>query len=322
MTKIKAILGTVKYTLKKYSPEILLGVGVVGMGVSTVLACKATLRVEEILDTYEGTMEKISAILDNCGTGALEDVEYTDMDAKKDRITVKTQTIIQFVKVYGPSVTLMGASVGCILGAHHIMSKRNVALMAAYKVVEEAFGKYRSRVIKELGSEKDAHFMYGTNTITGEESVIDGDGNKVQNAVEREELVPGAELSGFARMFKEENPDQHGSWTGSTQWSPIHDYNLSFLNNKERYFNDKLVVKGFVTVNEVYEEIGFPPTEAGMICGWRYKSKRGDGYISFAPRGIDGNWVMGTDGDPIVIDLNIDGVIFDQDFARKELTLG
>ncbi len=319
MKKFEAIAQTAKFTVKKYSPEILLGAGIVGVGVSTVLACKATLKVEAILDTYEETMEKIETTLDRSERGELGDVEYYDEDAKKDRLTVKTQTVVEFAKIYGPSVTLMGVSIGCILGAHRIMSQRQVALMAAYKVMEEAFATYRGRVVGELGAEQDGHFMYGTKTVLGEETEIDENGKKKKVKTEKEELVPGAKLSGFARMFEAEQPDQHGAWVGSTQWSPVHDYNLSFLNGKEKYFNDKLVVKGFVTVNEVYEELGFPPTEAGMICGWRYKSERGDGYISFNPRGVDGNWVMGIDGDSIVIDLNIDGVIFDQDFARKEL---
>ena len=316
MKKLQMIAKTAAYTAKKYSPEILLGVGVVGVGVSTVLACKATLKVEEILDTYEDTMDKIDTTLER---SEIDENGYYPEDAKKDRLTVKTQTAVQFVKLYGPSATLMGASIGCILGAYRIMTKRQVALMAAYKVMEEAFTTYRGRVISELGDAKDAHFMYGTNTITEEETIVDENGKKKKITKEKEELIPGVKLSGFARMFEEEKPDQMGSWTGSTQWSPIHDYNLNFLMAKEQHFNDKLVAKGFVTVNEVLEELGFSSTEAGMICGWRYKSDRGDGYISFRPRGIDGNWMVGSDGDSIVMDFNIDGVIFDQDFARKEL---
>lgn len=320
MKKIQVLANSAKYTVKKYSPEILLGVGIVGIGVSTVLACKATLKVEGVLDIYEGTMEKVDEAVERGELGTLPgNREYTLEDAKKDRITIKTQTAIQFVKLYGPSVTLMGASIGCILGAHRIMSKRQVALMAAYKVMEEAFANYRGRVITELGETKDAHFMYGTTTVEEIETITDENGKKKKVKNEKEELIPGAKLSGFARIFEEEKPDQMGAWVGSTQFSPVHDYNLSFLASKEQYFNDKLVVKGLVTVNEVYEELGFPPTEAGMICGWRYKSDRGDGYISFQPRGIDGGWAMGTDGDPIILDFNIDGVIFDEQFARKEL---
>lgn len=326
MTKLQVFVKTAKFTAKKYSPEILLGVGIVGVGVSTVLACKATLKVEGVLDIYEETMDKVDLALEKEELKAqrydnLEEIDilYTLEDAKKDRLTIKAQTAVQFVKLYGPSITLMGASIGCILGAHRIMTKRQVALVAAYKVMEEAFSTYRGRVVSELGEVKDAHFMYGTTTVEEMETIEDENGKKKKVKTEKEELVPGAKLSGFARLFEEEHPDQYGAWVGSTQWSPVHEYNLSFLQRKEQYFNDKLVVKGFVTINEVYEELGFPPTEAGMICGWRYKSSRGDGYISFMPRGIDGNWIMGTDGDSVVLDFNIDGVIFDQDFAREEL---
>lgn len=310
---IKSMISATKFTLKKYSPEILLGLGITGVGVSTVLACKATLKCEAIIDEHEEKLEMVEEALE------LENPDYTEEEAKKDRMIIKSTTALNFVKLYGPSATLMTASIGCILAAHHIMTKRQVALMAAYKVVEEAFSTYRGRVVKELGEAKDAHFMYGTDTIEDTETVLDENGKKKKVTTQREELVPGVKLSGFARMFEEERPDQYGSWDGSTQWSPIHDYNLSFLTMKEKHFNDKLVVKGFVTVNEVLEELGFPPTDAGMVCGWRYKSDRGDGYISFQPRGIDGNWVMGKDGDPIVIDFNIDGVIFDENGARKEL---
>ena len=314
---LKGVVAGANLTLKKYSPEILLGVGIVGIGAGTVLACKATLKCEDILDVHRTNMDKVEEVIVMAENGEVED--YSLADAKKDKQMIMTTTVVAFAKNYAPAVTLMGASIGCILGAHHIMSKRNVALMAAYKVIEEAFTQYRGRVVNELGEDKDSHFMYGTETIEETETVIGEDGKKKKVKKTKEELVPGARLSGFARMFEEEKPDQYGSWNGSTQWSPVHDYNLSFLEMKEMYFNDKLTQKGFVTINEVFEELGFPTTEAGMICGWRYKSDRGDGYISFRPRAIDGNWDCGTDGDSIIMDFNIDGVIFDQSHARAEL---
>jgi hypothetical protein len=174
-------------------------------------------------------------------------------------------------------------------------------------------------VVKELGGVKDAHFMYGTETVSEQETIIDENGKKKTITKEREELVPGAKLSGFAREFGPESPDQMGAWNGSTQWSPIHDYNLNFLSAKEQHFNNKLTAMGFVTMNDVLEELGFPTTAAGMIAGWRYKSEIGDGRISFQPRNFDGNWMTGIDGDSIILDFNIDGVIFDQQEARKEL---
>lgn len=309
--KFKVILGTVTYVIKKHSPEILLGVGVVGVVGSTVLACSASLKAEAILDEHA---EKSAKIEETIILAEKNVVEYSTEDEKQDRRVLMFSTAGRFIRLYGPSATLLLASIGCILGAHHIMKKRNVALMAAYKVLEEAFSNYRKRVVKELGDDADGRFLYGQEEIEGvERKFIDSDGN--------EHNLVGVlnHLSGFSRFFEEDKPDQIGAWTGSTQWSKIHDYNLDFLKSKMEHFNRMLLVKGVVTVNDVYHELGFPPTEAGMICGWRYKSDRGDGYISFKPRNIDGNWTFGRNGESIVLDFNIDGVIFDQDIARKEM---
>lgn len=313
--KLKQIGGAIGFALKKYSPEILMGLGITGMIGSTILACKATLKCEELLDEHDEKMQKFEECVELAKAG---EIEYSLEEQKKDLRVIKVQTGVNFVKLYWPSATLMVASIGCILGAHRIMSKRNVALMAAYKLLEESFGKYRQRVRDELGETKDAHFLYGTDTVEEIETVVE-DGKKKKVKREHEELVPGANLSGFARVFEAEKPDQYGSWTGSTQWGPVHEYNLSFLSHKEKWFNDMLVSRGFVTINDVYDELGFPRTEAGMISGWRYKSERGDGYISFRPNGIDGNWEYGKDGDPIILDFNIDGCIFDPNIARSEM---
>ena len=307
--KFKAILGTVGFTLKKYSPEILLGIGITGVVGSTVMACSATLKAEEILDYYE---EKKSRIDDCVLVRETSEVEYSLAEEKADRRTLACATAGKFIRLYGPTVTLMGVSIGCILASFKIMKQRNVALMAAYKVLEESFSRYRKRVTEKYGEEADAKFFYGTDDKDNEVAVVQD-----EDGTQHTKILNGS-LSGFAREFSEEIPDQYGGHYGSTQWSRVHEYNLSFLTAKEDHFNRLLLTRGFVTINDVYNELGFDPTEAGMICGWRYKSDRGDGFISFKPRGIDGNWNFGHDGDPIILDFNIDGVIFDQDVARKE----
>lgn len=311
--KFKAIIGTVTYTLKKYSPEILLGVGILGTVGSTVLACTATLKAEEILNEHAEKLERIDECVILRENDA--DVDYSIQVEKQERRIVMFATTGKFIRLYGPPATLMIFSIGCILGAHRIMAKRNVALMAAYKLVEEAFSKYRKRIVDELGERADTHFMYGEEDVEGGETrkYIDEEG------VEHDLHPVLNHLSGFSRFFEADKPDQMGGWTGSTQWSKVHEYNLDFLKAKESHFNDMLLIKGFVTINDVFAELGFPPTEAGMICGWRYKSDRGDGYISFKPRGYDGNWAFGRNGESIILDFNIDGVIFDQGIARKEM---
>ncbi len=309
---LKAVVGHIVYTLKKFSPEILLGVGLTGVAGGTVLACMATLKADKIIAEAN---EKNSRIQDCVLLRETSEVDYTVADENLDRRVVLLTTIGKFIRLYGPSVTLMAVSIACILSSYRIIKTRNVALMAAYKLIEEAFSTYRRRVVAELGDEADSRFLYGEQEIEPKvtRKFTDKEGN------EHDLTLVGYNLSGFARAFEAEKPDQYGSWTGSTQWSKVHEYNVSFLEAKERHFSNMLFVKGSVVMNDVYSELGFALTEAGRICGWKYKSDRGDGYISFRPHGIDGNWVYGQDGQSVILDFNVDGVIFDQQVARKEM---
>lgn len=308
----KALMGSANYTIQKHLPAILLGVGLTGIGVGTVMACQATLKAQTVLATYG----KQSGSIDDCVTlRETSEVDYTPKDEAEDRRTLMLVTSGKMLRLYGPSATLMIFSAFCILRSYRIMSSRNVALMGAYKILEEAFGKYRRNVIEEFGEDADTRLRYGTRLSE------DGATRTITNADGSETKLIHVDynLSGFSRSFHPDAPDQVGGWTGSTQWSKVHDYNIDFLNSKEEHFNNALISKGFITVNEVFAELGFPSTEAGMICGWRAKSERGDGYISFRPRGIDGGWVYGQNGDEIILDFNIDGVIFDETVAKKEL---
>ena len=127
--------------IKKHSPEILLAAGTVGVVVSGVMACKATLKVNEILDESKQQIDTIHSVVANMAE------KYTAEDSKKDLAIVYTQTAVKMIKLYGPSVGLGVVSLGCMIGSNRILSKRNVALAAAYTAVDKSFKEYRGRVI-------------------------------------------------------------------------------------------------------------------------------------------------------------------------------
>ena len=57
-------------------------------------------------------------------------------------------------------------------------------------------------------------------------------------------------------------------------------------------------------MNDVYDELGFPPrTDAGMIAGWRYKSARGDNYISSSLLALMEIGQLVMDGDSVILDF-------------------
>ena len=301
----KFAIGRGGHILKKYSPEILTAAGVIGTVGSTVLACKATLKVEDILDEAKKKSNLINAVHD----GEIEvDAEYTDKDYSKDLLVNRTQTAVKLIKLYGPAITLGALSITAILGGQHILRKRNVAVMAAYKLCEESFANYRSRVKDELGEEKDRQFYYGITEETVKDKVKSKDG-KTKTVTTKVEKAPDHLYSQYARFFDEANMN----------WDKSPEQNMYFLKMVQNQMNDKLKARGHVFLNEVYDALGFERSEAGQLVGWVWNKdntamEAGDGYIDFGI--FDGNsyakraFVNG-DERSILLDFNIDGMIYD-----------
>jgi hypothetical protein len=252
------------------------------------------------LDEHQEKMDKIVEAQET-----FDEEKYPESEQTRDKTVIYVQTGVNFIKLYGPAVTLGIASIGCMLGAHSIMKKRHVALVAAYNLVEKSFSEYRKRVVDELGEEKDFHFRYGTKEIESIETVTDEDGKKTKVKKITQEL-DGTVCSMYARLFENQIIHGDGSWDGSSQFSPVHAYNYKFLVDKQNYFNDRLHAIGHVFLNEVYDELGFPRTTAGQQVGWARGN--GDDYISFG-QAID--FLAYNDGDPILVDFNVDGVVMD-----------
>ena len=301
----KFAIGRGGLILKKYSPEILTAAGVIGTVGSTVLACKATLKVEDILDEAKKKSNLINAVHD----GEIEvDAEYTDKDYSKDLLVNRTQTAVKLIKLYGPAISLGALSITAILGGQHILRKRNVAVMAAYKLCEESFNNYRSRVKDELGEEKDRQFYYGMTEETVKDKVTSKDG-KTKTVTKKVEKAPDHLYSQYARFFDEAN----------INWDKSPEQNMYFLKMVQNQMNDKLKARGHVFLNEVYDALGFDRSEAGQLVGWVWNNDNtamdaGDGYIDFGI--FDGNdcakraFVNG-DERSILLDFNIDGMIYD-----------
>ena len=110
--KMTGIISVAGLKLKKYSPEIMLAAGVGGVIVSGVMACKATLKVTDILDEKQDNIEKIHEVLENPEAYGTTSEDYTEEDAKKDLAVNSIQTGVKLVKLYAPAVVLGAASIG------------------------------------------------------------------------------------------------------------------------------------------------------------------------------------------------------------------
>jgi hypothetical protein len=299
------------FTIKKYSPEILTVVGVAAVVTGTVMACKATLKAKQILEDHQEMMNAI----DEAKNLHVED--YGEDQVKQDKVLTFVNTGKSFALLYGPSVGVMGLGLACLIGSSVILKKRNLAIGAAYALIEKSFNQYRNRVISELGAEKDFHFKYGTEYETVTEEITDETGKKKKVKKQVQVLKNDSGTSMYARIFEEQVYDtENGGYTGSSQWSPNGDYNMTNLVLKNGWANENLRAKGFLFLNDVYEELGFPKTKAGQMVGWKWQGD-GDNYVSFGPE-VDAvlnkmpGYLAYRDGKSILLDFNVDGVILDE----------
>jgi len=302
MTTVSSSFNKMGFQIKKHSPEILVVAGVVGVVASAVMACKATIKVSEIL---ENSKEAINSIHDCAANESLAE-EYTPEDAKKDLAIVYVQTGIKLAKLYAPAVALGVLSLGSILASNNILRKRNVALAAAYATVDKGFKEYRNRVVERFGEEVDRELRHNIKAKKIEKIVIGEDGKekKVKETIQVAEN-PNT-YSDYARFFDD----------GCTGWEKDSEYNLMFLRAQQQYANDKLRANGHLFLNEVYDMLGIPRTKAGQVVGWVYDAKNpiGDNYVDFGIYDIHRetvrNFVNGYER-TILLDFNVDGNIWD-----------
>lgn len=292
---ITRMISTVNFQAKKHAPEIFTTLGIVGGISATVLACKATKKVDTIINEKKTTENNIKICL------ADHELQYTEEDARKDMYITNVQTGVKILKVYSPAIVLGTLSIASILFGQKILKKRNAALGAAYIAMEKGFKNYRKNVVERFGEEVDKELKY--NIKAKEITEKNEKGKEVKKTVYE---IDGElkEISPYARFFEE----------SSDQWKKDSEYNLMFLRHEQDHANDLLRTRGYVFLNDVYNMLGIPKTKAGQMVGWRW-NKDGDNYIDFGIYDVTDErkraFVNGYERN-ILLDFNVDGVIYDK----------
>lgn len=126
---ISKIATSVRTSAAKHSPEILTGIGIAGLVMTTVMAVRATPK-------------------------ALILIEDKKKELKEDVLTpvekVKTTWIC-----YIPAAVTGTVSIACLIGANSVNARRNAALATAYTLSESALKEYQEKVIETIGEKKE-----------------------------------------------------------------------------------------------------------------------------------------------------------------------
>lgn len=275
---------------RKHSPALLFGAGIVGVVATAILASRATLKLDEVLEEAQDELDRVRSA---------SNTRYSDEERQRDLVVVYVRSGLKVAKLYAPSVLIGVASIAALSGSHVILSRRNVALTAAYAAVDKAFRQYRDRVVKELGLDKDREFRYG---VEEREIIEEGKNGPVVKTV-KWAGVDGASM--YARFFDE----------GNANWSPQPGYNMMFLKCQQQYANDLLHRDGYLILNDVYQMLGLKRTSEGAVVGWVLDGGASDNYVDFGIfdsenqglRDFMNGWSKG-----ILLDFNVDGVMYDK----------
>ena len=277
------------FKVKRYSPEILLGAGIVAGVAGTVLACKSTLKASYILDDHRKKMDEIKEAAETCPE------VYSDADRKKDTAVVYVDTFKRFIKLYWKPIVLEVAAIGCVLTSYGIMRHRNLVLTLACSEALSDFNKYRDRVKAKYGEEADRELLADSS-----KAVVETDEKGEVKSVDTKDIL----CSPYAKFFDSSCPN----------WENSPEYNYTFLVGIQNRFNERLRAKGHVFLNEVYDALGLPRTAAGAVVGWIYNGE-GDNRIDFdldnANSEATRRFVNGLEN-VYLLDFNVDGVIYDK----------
>ena len=175
---------------------------------------------------------------------ALQLIELEKEDKDVDELT-PMETVKATWKCYIPAAMTATTSVACLIGASSVHLRRNAALATAYKLSETAFAEYREKTIETIGERKESAIRDRI-----DKKHID------ENPVSKTEVI----------LTEKGNSLCYDHWSGRYFRSDIDQINRA-INEVNRQM--LVSMGGFVTLNDLYDELGLSHTLLGETLGWR-----------------------------------------------------
>lgn len=275
--------------LQKNSPTVMVVSGVVGLGVTAVMAAHATRKLDPILEDHQKARFELE---ENALTG-----QISQREDQRQIVVLYSKTTVELAKLYAPTIAVGALSATSVLYGHRVLRGRHMATMAAYSGLLEQFRSYRARVAETIGSDMERDIHNGAIGVWEEDPDHPGEKKRVAKFVEKDQ--------DFLRPFFDES---------NINWNKDPVANYLFLKGVQTHMDNLLKGRGYLLLSEVYQALGMREkiTPECIITGWLYKGN-GDGFIDLGfMTGNDPNTVAFRNGFERVVRLNfnIDGVIW------------
>lgn len=190
-----------------HAPKILLGASIAGTVGGTVLACRATLKSQEILRDASDRLQEMRAVKESYQDDP-EEVKAVEKDIAKTYIS----TVGKVAKAYAPAVAVEGLAIFFGIKSYQTMNARlakatsSLAVVSsAYTGLQKQFEAYRDRNREAIGVEAEKAMYYNAPLEKVTETVIGEDGKKHKVTTTKAVLDPEkvTDISPNARFFDE-----------------------------------------------------------------------------------------------------------------------
>ncbi len=235
-------------------------IAVVGGSIAVVggafFACKATLRVDEVLSDHQAMMKHVQEVKDKLPEGT-----FTDKEIKHDKLQCYAATAGRLFRLYAPAISLGAAGFAAIFAGFGMIKNWHALAVSSVAALDEKFNNYRSGVIEKYGAEVDKQLagevvnttqteVKKVNPETGEEEVETIDVVTFENLVEDD----------FTRIFDCTNP----------KWENDYLFNDNFFSNTINWYTKNLQARrmNHVFMNRVLKDFGYKETGVGHFYGW------------------------------------------------------
>ena len=217
MTLTSVLKHLQKFTIDN-SPAILTAIGVTGTLTTSYLTGKASFKAAEVIRLAEeqgGTAEPGLPLL-------------------KEHVRLVW-------KLYLPAAGMGFLTVGSIILANRIGTRRAAALAAAYSISEKAFAEYKEKVVEKFGEKKEQAVRDAvaqdrvTNNPPGREVIIAGSGDVLC----------------------------YDTFTGR-----YFNSDMETLKSAQNKVNYRVLNDMYASLTDFYNEVGLPPTAYSEEVGW------------------------------------------------------
>lgn len=162
---------------------------------------------------------------------------------EKDNIKLTKKDIVKLCwKDYAPIAALEIMSIGCIIGGNSINLKRNAALGAAYAMSEKALIKYKDKVIETIGEKEE---------------------QKIREKIHEDDIKNNPPTQGTIILTQNGNTLFRDEISGRYFRS-----DMITINKVINKLNEKINHQDYVSLNELYSELGLEPIKEGYAIGW------------------------------------------------------